>query len=88
LAHWTFTQRSIRVVLANKSSLLKQKKRILAETVGDAIRAARKQAGLTQQKLAEMTGIHRQWLGRWERGRDLPPSKEWTRLNSILKCHS
>jgi DNA-binding transcriptional regulator YiaG len=85
-AHWTFTQRTIHVVLASKSAVLKNDKQFSSsvKTPGDRIVAARKEAGLTQEQLAETTGIHRQWLGRWERGRALPSPVDWHRLSGVL----
>jgi DNA-binding transcriptional regulator YiaG len=87
LAHWTITQRSIHVVLANKAPILKYGNSLPAavKTPGDLLVACRKEVGLTQEKLAEMTGIHRQWLGRWERGRALPSPVEWSKLAIVLR---
>jgi DNA-binding transcriptional regulator YiaG len=86
LALWTITQRQIHVVLANKRAILSHSKPSprTPETAGDLLAAKRKEAGLTQEKLAEITGIHRQWLGRWERGRVLPTAAEWSRLRTVL----
>jgi ribosome-binding protein aMBF1 (putative translation factor) len=85
LAHWTFTQRTIHVALANKTPVLRYEKHILTGTVGDAIYAARKQAGMTQEQLAQAAGVSRYWLGRWERGRALPAPTEWNELSRILR---
>jgi DNA-binding XRE family transcriptional regulator len=71
--------------LADKPVGLGQEKRILAGTAAKMIRVARKQVGLTQEKLAQMAGIHRQWLGRWERGRALLTAAQWARLSVILE---
>ncbi len=38
------------------------------ESIGTAIRIARKQQGLTQAELSERIGVSRQWLWRAERG--------------------
>ena len=84
LAHWTITQRQNHIVLANKPSVFRPQKLILIRTLGLAIHAARTEAGLTQEKLAELAGIHRQWLGRWERGRAVPSAADWTKLSVIL----
>jgi transcriptional regulator with XRE-family HTH domain len=54
-------------------------------TIGGLILAKRKEAGLTQEKLAEISSIHRQWLGRWERGRALPSDEAWSRLQTVLQ---
>jgi hypothetical protein len=63
LAHWTFIQSQIHIALANKRAVLKQEKHFLTGTTGDIIRTARQQIGLMQEKLAELTGIHRQRPG-------------------------
>ena len=84
LAHWTITQRTVHVVLADKTALLSHEKPFCAGTIGEAIRTARIQAGLTQEKLAELTGIHRQWLGRWERGRAVPSFADLDKLKTVL----
>ena len=62
LAHWTITQRTIHIVLANKPPVLSHEKTILTGSVGDIIRAVRRHTGLTQEKLAELAGIQRHWL--------------------------
>jgi len=84
LAHWTITQRTIHVVLPKKTAVSDHGKSTFAQTISATIRGARKQAGLTQKKLAEITGIHRQWHGRWERGRALPSLAAWTKLSAWL----
>jgi DNA-binding transcriptional regulator YiaG len=86
LAHWTITQRTIHVVLPNKLSVLRHDKLhpTAINTLGSLLVARRKKAGLTQQKLTEMTGFHRQWLGRWERGRALPSPADWAKLRAVL----
>jgi len=60
----------------------------LTGTVGDSIRAARKQAGMTQEQLAQATGISRYWLGRWERDRAMPTDAEWLVLATVLQLDS
>ena len=52
LAHWTFIQSQIHIVLANKPAVLKQEKYLLTGTAGDIIRTARQPIGLMQEKLA------------------------------------
>jgi len=86
LARWTITQRAIHVVLPPQLTGLRYGKptTIVIKTIGDLLVARRKEAGLTQEKLAEKTGIHRQWLGRWERNRALPTQVEWTQLRTVL----
>lgn len=39
----------------------------LRQIVADNIRLLRKQAGLTQEKLAELSGLHRTYIGSVER---------------------
>jgi DNA-binding transcriptional regulator YiaG len=86
LAHWIISQRTIHVVLAPKSSILRPEKPLptAIKTLGDFLLAHRKAAGLTQEKAAELAGIHRQWLGRWERGRALPSPADWSKLRTVL----
>lgn len=43
------------------------------ETPGERIQAARKQSGISQDKLAEITGVTRQTVTNWETGRTEPP---------------
>jgi ribosome-binding protein aMBF1 (putative translation factor) len=57
---------------------------VLSGTKGNLIVTARKAAGLTQGKLATLSRIHRQWIGRWERGRAVPDASSWSRLQAIL----
>jgi len=40
----------------------------IAETIGERIRIYRNRAGLTQEKLAEMAGVHHTYVGQLERG--------------------
>lgn len=49
---------------------MKSKKRrpVHRRKLGDAIRARRKQLGLSQEKLAELVDCHRNYVGNVERG--------------------
>jgi ribosome-binding protein aMBF1 (putative translation factor) len=85
LAHWTFTQRTIHVVLPNKTEVFRHEKHFPTGTLGDLIRVRRKEAGLTREQLSKAAGIPIYWLGRWERDRSLPNQAEWVRLEKILK---
>lgn len=85
LAHWTFTQRTIHVVLPIKAEVLRHEKLNPTGTLGDAIRAARLQAGLTREQLSEATGIPIYWLGRWERERSSPTETQWQILAVTLR---
>jgi ribosome-binding protein aMBF1 (putative translation factor) len=87
LALLTFTQRKIHVLRPSKSAQLRWAKPIsnTAKTIGDMIIVQRKQMGLTQEQLAEMAGVHRQWLGRWERDRLVPSQSDLQKLRQVLK---
>jgi DNA-binding transcriptional regulator YiaG len=85
LAHWTFTQRTLHVVLPNKTQVLRHEKHFPTGTPGDLIRARREEAGLTREQLSRATGIPIHWLGRWERDRSFPNQAEWISLGKILK---
>lgn len=50
-----------------------------AESLGNAIRHYRKQAGLSQEQLAELAGLHRSYLSGLESG------KETEQLRRILR---
>jgi DNA-binding transcriptional regulator YiaG len=43
---------------------------------------------MTQDQLAQAAGISRFWLGRWERGRSVPPQAKWDELSRVLKLHA
>lgn len=47
--------------------------------LGDAIRRRRKQAGLSQEKLAEKADLHPVYLGKIERG------EQWISLHALLR---
>jgi len=85
LAHWTFTQRTIRVVLPNKTEELRHDKPFPTGTIGDRIRAQRTSAGMTREQLSQVTGIPVYWLGRWERDRSIPNRKQLSILSAILR---
>ncbi|HMD54440.1 MAG TPA: helix-turn-helix transcriptional regulator [Phycisphaerae bacterium] len=76
--------------MPNKTTNLKRDKQFSAsdKTVGDLIVAARKEVRLTPEKLAEISGIHRQWIGRWERNRALPNKIEWGMLQIFYALKS
>jgi DNA-binding transcriptional regulator YiaG len=85
LAHWTFTQRTIHIVLPIKAPVAQHKKPFPTGTLGDLIRAQRIKAGLTQRQLSTASGIPRYWLGRWERDRSFPNQAELIMLGKVLK---
>ena len=85
LAPWTFTQRIIHAQKELKNDKIRPKQSTAAaNTIGKLIVVERKRMGLTQEKLAQMRGIHRQWLGRWERGRALPTQDDLNKIRQIL----
>jgi DNA-binding transcriptional regulator YiaG len=84
LAHWTFTQRTIHVDLPTKEPVAQYKKPFPTRTVGDLIRARRKEACLTRRQLSAVTGMPLYWLGRWERDRSFPNQEEWEKLSVVL----
>lgn len=53
-------------------------------TVGEAIRQARKDAGLTQGQLAERAGVHRVYLSNLERNLKSPSLDVFLRLCDSL----
>ena len=59
------TQRTFDIVLPMETRGFSQEKQNHIETVGDAIRLAREQAGWTQEGLAKAARPPRYWLGRW-----------------------
>lgn len=53
---------------------------------GEQIRAARKRAGLSQGRLAELVGVSMRTVGNWERGESSPGIAE-PRLQDVLADH-
>jgi transcriptional regulator with XRE-family HTH domain len=49
----------------------------LRPTFGDYVRKARKEAGLTQEAVAEALGVSQARVSRWESGDDTPRIKEY-----------
>jgi HTH-type transcriptional regulator/antitoxin HipB len=50
--------------------------------LGAAVRRARREAGLSQQTLADEAGVSRQWLSRFESGKN--PSAELRKVLDLL----
>jgi ribosome-binding protein aMBF1 (putative translation factor) len=84
LARLTFAQRQIKAVFAEDSRKLHANKPT-ADTIGHLLVSCRKEAGLKQKEVAKLTGITRQWIGRWERARAIPNQTEWGKLATVLK---
>jgi transcriptional regulator with XRE-family HTH domain len=57
-------------------------KQISLEKLGSIVESKRKELGLSQEELGDMTNIHRQTIGRIELKRHLPSLPQ---LNSLLK---
>jgi transcriptional regulator with XRE-family HTH domain len=56
-----------------------------AETIGNAVREARRRAALTEAQVAEAIGLHLLAYSRLERGRLLPSVNTLIRLTEVLK---
>ena len=52
--------------------------------LGAAIRQARDQAGISQEKLAELVGVSRQAVSKWERGQAVPTMDNLSRMEAAL----
>jgi transcriptional regulator with XRE-family HTH domain len=52
---------------------------------GQKLRAARKAAGLTQEKLAELVGVEGPSVSRWEKGHDFPDDSRLPQICDALK---
>ena len=54
------------------------------KTLGEAIKIARKQAGLTQKELGELLGITGVTMGQWETGRRQPRVESLRKIADVL----
>jgi transcriptional regulator with XRE-family HTH domain len=54
--------------------------------LSEAIRAARRRAGLSQAELAELLGVRQSSVSQWERGSTRPSSVHLLALAAALKC--
>ncbi|MCK4427777.1 MAG: helix-turn-helix transcriptional regulator [candidate division Zixibacteria bacterium] len=57
----------------------------MLKIIGDNIRYYRKKAGLSQEKLAELTGLHRTYIGSVERGERNISALNITKIAYALK---
>jgi transcriptional regulator with XRE-family HTH domain len=55
------------------------RKLLQLKILGDSIRLCRKQAGLSQEQLAEKAGLHPVYVGKIERG------EQWISLHALLR---
>ncbi|MGH2880611.1 MAG: helix-turn-helix domain-containing protein [Solirubrobacteraceae bacterium] len=69
---------------AAASSDQKQFRLYSAASIGPAIRAYRKDAGLTQQQLADMAGLHRSYISELEHGKETEQLRRVLRLLKLL----
>lgn len=53
-------------------------------TLGERIRENRVRAGLSQEQLAELTGVSRQAVGKWEAGQAAPSAEKLQRLADLF----
>ncbi len=60
--------------------------RNIYKILGEAIRAQRKKARLSQEKLAEKANFTRNYIGEIERGEKKPTVEAIARLAKVLKC--
>ena len=51
---------------------------------GERVRAARRSAGISQEKLGELAGLHRTYIGHVERGEVNPTLTSITRIAGAL----
>ena len=54
---------------------------------GDLLRQARGKAGFTQSKVAEKTGMHKQFVSNYERGLCLPPHDKMLDIMKLTKLN-
>lgn len=56
----------------------------IAAEFGDRLRSLRQEAGMSQEKLAEVAGVHRTYVGHVERGETTPTLYSIVRLAAAL----
>lgn len=54
-------------------------------TLGERIKAFRKDAGMSQEKVAELVGVSRQAVTKWESGKSAPSTENLFKLAEIFK---
>ena len=55
-------------------------------TVGERIKAARTQRGLSQEELGELLSVYRVVISDWERSKTMPTIKSVRRIARALDC--
>ena len=53
-------------------------------TLGEKIRACRQEAGMSQEKIAELVGVSRQAVTKWEADQSVPHTEHLFRLSEIF----
>ena len=53
-------------------------------TLGERIKACRRNAGMSQEKVAELVGVSRQAVGKWETDQSAPSTANLFRLAEIF----
>lgn len=54
------------------------------KTVGESIRDLRNAKGLSVTELADLSGIHRSMISRWERGERVPSVENYNKVMTAL----
>lgn len=71
-------------VLLMKDETLKEVKSISGYTMGERIKNLRRDAGMSQQKLADKLSVHNTAVSQWETGKALPPEQHLEALASTF----
>lgn len=54
------------------------------EVLGNKIKRAREDAGLSQEDLGKAVGVSREAVSNWESGKSMPRPKRWRRLTEVI----
>ena len=65
---------------------MKLAKRKALRNIGESLRCRRRGAGLSQEKLAEITDMHRNYIGKIERGEQNPTIYNLGLLVKAMRC--
>ena len=71
--------------MKNEETITDKEKNDLALIVGSQIRAARKNAGLSQEKLAKLADLHPTYIGQLERGEKNASLESIHKISSALR---
>ena len=64
--------------------MMKTQREVLIMALSDRIKTCRQSAGLSQEKMAELVGVSRQAVTKWESGQTAPSTENLFRLAEIL----